>query len=628
MSESLQDRWKADWPIALRCWSNYLRIREPHLCLTHDEAVNEGLDGSFAMIRYRDQQIVIDLATVTEEGLEDYGIEILAHELGHHVVAAATVTNHLRALAHIRVALPTLESYAPLVSNLYCDLIINDRLQRDAQLRMDEVFTKLHLNTTQAGNRPTNPASHAITEATEPSTRERSEAWDVYMRIYEQLWSLPQGQLVERLSNDAMEGDAVLGARLIRSYSHRWLQGAGRFASLMLPYLARDRDRALAAAKRWVDMQLAAAGCEPMGLTSIGDDERTGAIHPANDPELNPDARTLKPDPPEFVQSNAPSLAQSRNPFEFGELIRSAGIALDDHEAAIRYYRELALPHVVPFPSRAVPEADEPQLEGTEPWESGDPQDEIDWLQTALNSPAMMAPDDDRITLRAIPGVTTVRRVYGNSPGADAAVKPVDLDLYIDSSGSMPNPQQELSYPALAGAVMALSALRAGASVKATLWSDRNQTRVTAGFTHNESDILRVLTDFFGGGTQFPIHILRDTYATERPNPTHIVHISDDGLDTMFDADEQGNSGRSIAAHALATCGSGGTMALLLSEEWEQVKGFGDSHAVLQEARDIGGWDLYRVADLEGLLAFARQFAARHYQPVSNTRIQARKAIR
>jgi hypothetical protein len=231
MSETLQDRWKADWPIALRSWSDYLRLREPHLCLTHEEAAKEGLDGSFAMIRYLDQQIVVDLATIAEEGLQEYGVEILAHELGHHVVAAATVTNHLGALARIRVALPTLESYAPLVSNLYCDLIINDRLQRDAQLRMAEVFTKLHVNRTQP----------AVPLAESEPTSDKSEVWSVYMRIYEQLWSLPQGQLVERLSNDSMEGDAVLGARLIRSYSHRWLHGAGRFASLMLPYLARGR---------------------------------------------------------------------------------------------------------------------------------------------------------------------------------------------------------------------------------------------------------------------------------------------------------------------------------------------------------------------------------------------------
>ena len=44
-------------------------------------------------------------------------------------------------------------------------------------------------------------------------------------------------------------------------------------------------------------------------------------------------------------------------------------------------------------------------------------------------------------------------------------MQPLDLDLYVDCSGSMPNPQVNVSYLTLAGAIVALSALRAGARV-------------------------------------------------------------------------------------------------------------------------------------------------------------------
>ena len=37
-----------------------------------------------------------------------------------------------------------------------------------------------------------------------------------------------------------LEGDAYLGARLIRSYAREWLDGSGRFAALCLPYLQED----------------------------------------------------------------------------------------------------------------------------------------------------------------------------------------------------------------------------------------------------------------------------------------------------------------------------------------------------------------------------------------------------
>ena len=40
--------------------------------------------------------------------------------------------------------------------------------------------------------------------------------------------------------------------------------------------------------------------------------------------------------------------------------------------------------------------------------------------------------------------------------------EPVDLDLYVDSSGSMPDPQQQVSYPALAGAIVEWRAANGG----------------------------------------------------------------------------------------------------------------------------------------------------------------------
>src|SRR5205807_2795271 len=123
---------------------------------------------------------------------------------------------------------------------------------------------------------------------------------------------------------------------------------------------------------------------------------------------------------------------------------------------------------------------------------------------------------------------------------------PVDLDLYVDCSGSMPNPQVMVSYLALAGAIVALSALRVGARVQATLWSGPRQFETTGGFISEAQQVLRILTGYLGGSTAFPIHLLRETYGARRrgARPAHIVVISDDGVDTMFASDELGNKGR------------------------------------------------------------------------------------
>jgi hypothetical protein len=197
---------------------------------------------------------------------------------------------------------------------------------------------------------------------------------------------------------------------------------------------------------------------------------------------------------------------------------------------------------------------------------------------------------------------------------------PLDLDLYVDSSGSMPNPQVATSYPALAGAILCLSALRAGASVQVTLWSGAQQFTKTPGFVRDETAALRVLTDYFGGGTAFPVHVLRDTWA-HRPktaNPAHLLVISDDGVSTMFDPDERGNSGWDVAAMALDAARGGGTFVLNLHPAWEEWKY--PAYEAIRRARDQQGWQVHTVASMEELVAFARWFSKLHYDPAGEGR--------
>ncbi|WP_035817544.1 vWA domain-containing protein [Janthinobacterium sp. RA13] len=577
---ALIDAWRAAWPEALAVWSKFTRLRDPSLCASRVEASKQGLSGSFAMIRLLDQSVVVDLPLVTELGLDDYALEVLAHEIGHHILAPGSASDQFRLLARMRRALPTLEQHAPMVANLYTDLFINDRLQRQANLRMADIYRKLE-------------------QGRSVEAKSSGGVWTLYMRIYENLWQLEKGELGGGQADERLDTDAWLGARLIRVYANDWMLAAGRFATLLLPYLVEDTD-ALSPSRYLLDTRDAARGCQTYGAQQIEDDEADGAIHPVHDKRISGLDGDEAPAEPATRQGGG----QLREPFELGDILKASGVDLSDHEIAIRYYRERALPHLVAFPSRPAPESQEPQMEGLEPWEIGDPLEEIDWLQSVMQSP------------RPVPGVTTVRRVYGREPARAIDAVPVDLDMYVDSSGSMPNPQAHTSFLTLAGAVIALSALRAGAKVQVTLWSGKNEVMQTPGFVRDEDMILGVLTEFFGGGTCFPIHRLRQTYAAKRERPAHILMISDDGITTMFDKDELGNSGWDISAKALAQGGAGGTMALNLERDWEGAA----SHTWLQKtyddlkrARREQGWDIHAVERYEDLLDFARAFSRRHY---------------
>lgn len=580
---ALRERWTAAWPGALDAWSRFTRLRAPAFCLTADEAKTEGLTGSFAMIRLVDQAIVVSLPAVVACRVEPFALEVLAHEIGHHVLAPATLTDHARCLARMRWSLPTVEQHAPTVANLYTDLLINDRLQRGARLHESEVYRAM-------AGRGTGGA-----------------VWTLYLRMYEILWSLERGSLGGGVADDRIDGDAWLGARLVRSYARDWLDGAGRFAALLLPHLLEDQHSA-DLIQALLDTHGAGAGGQPTGLSEMDSDEKAGAIHPAQDPELSglPADENAPPavDPPGDALANTPAVGQARQPFEYGEILRAAGLDLSDHDVAVRYYRERALPHLVPFPSRELPRGDEQLPEGLEAWDVGHPLEAADWLQSVLQSPWV------------IPGVTTVQRVYGTTASELPRWEPFDLDLYVDSSGSMANPQRLLSFPTLAGAVICLSALRAGAQVQATLWSGKHQFTSTTGFVRDEDAILRVLTGYFGGGTAFPLHVLRDTFASRRVDarPAHILVVSDDGASTMFDTpDERGRPGRDVTADALKQARGGGTLALNLPANWEAYAKAGNSYDELIRARDEGGWSVQRVAAWDDLLAFAREFSRRQY---------------
>lgn len=551
----LRQRWRSAWPQATRLWSPFAQLSEPEWSLDRESDGKMGLTESFAFIRLLDQRICISLVQIQELGLQDYALEILAHEVGHHIFVPGDLLDNGRAVARARFNLPTLEHYAPTVLNIYEDLLINDRLFRFHDLSQVPVFKKLR--------------------KTEPS----SNLWCLYMRAYEILWSLSRDTLIEPVSR-RVEGDAQLVAKMVRSYASDWLEGVGPFSLTLLEYLREQQ--ATSEVSLFLDALRAGEGqVVPLGLAQRDGEGEEEAQGP----------------PTEDSGQESQGLGQFRQPFEYGELLRSLGINLNDQEIAARYYRERALPHLIPFPTIEQPRSQEPLLEGVEPWEVGHPLEAVDWLETVLRSP------------RVFPGMTTVQRVIGTMAGQEPQREPVDLDLYVDCSGSIPNPQKHLSFLTLAGTIVSLSALRAGARVQATLWSGKHQFMSTPGFVRDEDSILKILTGYYGGGTAFPLHVLRETYrqpiATRRP--VHILILSDDGVDTMGQTDEEGTPGLEVTRSAFEGAGGGGTMALLLGG-W-RPRGF------LEQVENMG-WDIFPMSSWDELVAFARAFARKTYSPL------------
>ncbi len=556
--------WEGAWPAALAAWSPYIQLRRPRF-LAHPGAEGEpGMEGQIAAIRMRDLTVLVNTTVVRDKGLSHLALPVLAHEIGHHVHVPGSLTDNARLLAGIARILEGLpESAAPMVANLYADLLVNDRLHRRAGVDIAAVYRVLR-----------DPVG--------------SRVWTLYTRAYEHLWRLPAGSLAPDAVDATTDGDALLVARLVRAFSADWLRGARRFASVVYPYLAADvkeqaddKDRrATFTGKGLLDTPGAGQGQVPDGLVELDPSE-------TNDDGFSDDYGTVEGTA--TAKSGASGEGQARAPWTYADLLRRLGVPLDAAAVTARYYRERALPHLLPFPTRRAPRTMEPLAEGFETWEAGDALEDLDVLGSLMVSPV------------PIPGITTVRRVYGETPGADPARRPVDLDLYVDCSGSMPDPSHDLSWLALAGVILALSALRTGGRVQATLWSGAGQTARTAGFVSDEKAVLEVICGYISGGTSFPLPLLRQTWedrAADAP-AAHIVVISDDGVDTMLEHDERGVPGGEIATMALAKARGGGTLVLNLPNV--------DRYRPAPTLRALG-WRLHAVTKWEDLLLFARAF--------------------
>jgi hypothetical protein len=559
----LLEKWELAWDQACSLWGQYIKLSKPRFCFTKEEEKREGLSSSFAMIRFNDQAVVISLRKIELEKLSDYAIEILAHEIGHHIYCPADLTDHGKMIARIRKGLPGYPHLAPFISNLYSDLLINDKLKRDFNLRIDKIYSII-------------------------SKDSKDELWTFYMRIYEILWGIEKGILAKGTISKTLEGDAQLGNRLIRNFSRDWLIGSGRFASLCLPYLMQNNGiESKKIMTGWLDSDSGGIGNNfPTGLTDLEDDELRESEHPALDETFDTSKKT---------QNTAQSKGQFREPFEYGEILKALGVKFTEEELKYRYYKEIASKYLVPFPTKIQSVSKDPILEGTDLWDISSPIENIDWFQTAMKSTIV------------IPGYTIVEQQYGYDKGSDPEIEPIDLDIYIDCSGSMPDPGRNLSYLALCGAIICLSALRTGSKVQATLWSGKNEFYSTRKFISDEKEIFKIITGYIGGATAFPIHLMRDTYKNQKSHSrkVHILHISDDGITTMFDKDEQGNDGKNVSTQCLQAAGGGGTFVLNLYQHYKL-------DPLLLFAESIG-YEINTVTNWDGLLDFAKKFSQKNY---------------
>ena len=491
---SLESEVLASWGRAQARWGRTLLLSRPAL---------DCAETSVARIDLSTRQISLNGPEIARRGLSGCLEAILAHEIGHHVRCPASLAVSARMRLLERSLVP-IEGYS--LVNLFADLLINEHLGADPEIRgqLGQVYR------TFAGGRPW----------------ERDPAFLFYLTAYEELWQLERGELLGGAAREFHaaypdhRADAQLLAQELFHMGPNVYTQLIYFVSIVGRYLQpRIGDRP-----------------ESRDPYACGCGEPT--------PEDWADALTPSAREREALRR---ALAEGWITEEQAEAMDEAlerrihalpGSGTDDAERVpeimAAYYRQQAERFLLRPPAqRTMGEAVVPTT--LEDWEPGDGVAAIDWLATLVHR-------GDRLG-----GAIPLRRDrIADFEGHDVPLWRPRTEIYLDVSGSMPDPRTTLNAMTLAAQILTVATVRAGGWVRALLYSGDHVAYWT--WCRSEVEISRFLMHYIGGGTDFPFPALAESVEQcGREQPIRVV-ITDRDFDANYA--ERGQNARVFAEAA------------------------------------------------------------------------------
>ncbi|MFP2903612.1 M48 family metalloprotease [Pyxidicoccus sp. 3LFB2] len=476
------------WRDALDLWDIRVHLSppEPHVPFSADEAhPNEPL----AYIDLEKRQVFVHFELLHRMGAAGSLTAVLAHEIGHH----ARFPHTLGWDAELRVLeqrlIPWLKQS---LTNLFYDLQVNEVVGRTHAAELAEVY--------RGFQRVHGPGATPL--------------FFFYLAIYEELWGLAPGQLAPPALEAPMEArfpgiraEARVFAQTFYALPSPRLQFV-YFCSTFIRFTdnpeettyclplggdvstpdADDLDAAIHGTGRWDDAleEAKARGWLGDGGTASG--------------EAQPDALTTI----DRITHHLPGKGR-------GELRRVL---------VRKHYKRLVDPHILKLPS--APSKPEPYLRTIpEAWEYGDDPSSIDWTLTVLSQGHLAA-------------VSPLRRELEADLPPPSELGVPALELYVDTSGSMPNPQHQFNAMTLAAQVLSASALRKKATVKGVIYADGPPD--VSPWMYDEDTARDFLLGYIGGGTNYPFDLL-ESLSEERPDAMRVIISDSDFLANVTTGD-------------------------------------------------------------------------------------------
>ncbi|MCU0723573.1 MAG: hypothetical protein MUC63_08160 [Planctomycetes bacterium] len=468
------------WEEALSLWGVRLDLSPPDARARPPGKREAGApEDPLAYIDLSSRQVVVDLDLLGSIGASASLAAVLAHEVGHHIRYPHT----LGMLARLEVLEKRLmPPRSGSLVNLFLDLLVNEVVGRTLTEEILDVYR-----------------GFARTQGEPPPV------FAFYLAIYEELWIRPPGELVF----------PPVEARMDKKFPG-WRAEARMFAQTFwaLPEIRLQFVYFCSRFARFLEASKPPKSGIPMAsdLPEPGADDFADALEP--DPQAE---RALHEARERGWIDKAVAPAETGDDFAVVDRLcgegHGRGSAPFRRAIVDRFYRRHIEKHLIEIPPVEGPPPDPLVPVTTEPWEIGDDPAWIDWTQSVLTAGPLAA-------------VAPLRREFEADEPAAVAREVPWVEIYLDTSGSMPNPLNGLNAMTLAAQVLSAAALRKGARVRAVIYS--YGPPLVSDWMLDEDTAREFLFHYAGGGTQFPFRVLQ-THAEETPGVIRVL-VSDSGF--------------------------------------------------------------------------------------------------
>jgi hypothetical protein len=471
------------FPRARSRYSPYLLIRRPLI----------DADGTIlARIDLASRSILLGGLAILDAELQDSLEALIAHVIGHHVGFPGSPVAHARLLLLERSFLRKLPR--TITIPLY-ELLIDERLVRTAggDTALEDDLCRI--------------LARRVEQAPDDTL------FLFQCAVAEEMWQRAEGEILGAAKADFDADfphhrlDARLVAQNVFGYAPDLTLQYLYFASIAFPYAFQSSSHGQGAEGGTISNGPTA---EEWAEALVPKKTETDAIQKAIDGKFFPDKLE------QALKNQDVSQRAGGVPGQGGDKSR-----LVTEVMAAHYRREAERHLFTPPPIATWSEALVPTT--VEEWEPGEPIADIDWLTTLRLRGELLG--------TAMP---LVRERIADEEGFVVPSFQGRTEIYLDVSGSMPDPTKELNAMTLAAQVLVAGTLRAGGAARALLYSTTHEKAWE--FCRSESILSRFLMRYIGGGTDFPFDVLAASVESERNLQPIRVIITDSDFDANYDS--------------------------------------------------------------------------------------------